>query len=63
MTGINSGHLFSGDTKGPILRCPPYRETKKMTDERQGPTPGVRFREAIAFWRVKENDCRMKENN
>ena len=35
-------------------KCPSYRETKKMTDERQGPSLGVWFREVYIFKRVKE---------
>ena len=38
-------------------RCLPYlRESKKMTEEQQEPTLGVRFREVSALYkRVKEN--------
>ena len=34
-----------------------------MTEERQGPTSGVRLREVFALHRVKGDDCRTARNN
>ena len=37
-------HLLSG-----LGGSPSYRESKEMTEERQGPTLGVRLRDALAL--------------
>ena len=38
--------IFGTGSKGPsIERCPSYKESNKGSNERQGPTLGVRFRE------------------
>ena len=51
-------HLLSG-----LGGSASYRESKKMTEQRQGPTLGVRLRDALALQSVKENGWRTAGTN